>query len=341
MKPCRMLTAAAAALAFLPSLAQAQTTLTMSAWVPQTHMLVKDMLTPWAEQVEKETQGRVKVRLLPKPVTNPVNHFDAVKDGLADVAFISHSYTPARFPLLRMGVLPFGGDTAEHTSVALWRIYNKHFAKFNEHDGVHLLAIYTHGPGIFWNNKKPIKTIDDFAGLKIRVGGGIAADVATALGANAIAKPAPESYELLSSGVVDGVMFPGESIASFKLEKLVKYATDFPGGLYSDSHAVIMNQDRWNKLSKQDQEAIMRVSGEVLARKAGQAWDRHAAGGFELLKANGGQVVRADDALVKAVEERTKRFEQDWIKDAGAKGVDGAKVLAEYRAEVKKDAAKK
>jgi TRAP-type transport system periplasmic protein len=333
----RKLLGAVALTALCVPAVQAQTTeLTMSAWLPPTHMLVRDVFLPWAQEVEKETGGRVKIRLLPKAVANAVNHFDAAKDGLADIVFISHSYTPARFQLLRMAVLPFGGDSAESQSVALWRMQEKHFAKFNEHSGTHLLGIYTHGPGIFWNAKRPINKIEDFAGLKIRVGGGIAADVATAIGANAIAKPAPESYELLSAGVVDGVMFPGESIRSFKLDKLVKYATDFPGGLYSDSHAVIINDARWKRLPKQDQDAVMRASGEALARLAGRTWDKYAADGFSAIKANGGEVIRADAALVKAVAERTKKFEQEWVDLAKAKGLDGEKLIADYRAEVKK-----
>ena len=60
-------------------------------------------------------------------------------------------------------------------------------------------------------------------------------------------------------------MFPGESIVPFKLDKLLKYATQFPGGLYSDSHSVIMNLDRWNKISKADQEAIEKISKEAFS----------------------------------------------------------------------------
>lgn len=315
--------------------ARAQVELSMSAWVPPSHMLVKDGMVPWMKDVERVTEGRVKVKLLPKPVTNAINHFDAVRDGLADVAFVSHAYTPARFQMVRVGVLPFSGDNAEVNSVALWRIYSKHFLKQDEHKGVKLLTMYTHGPGIFWNARKPIKTVDDFAGLKIRVGGGIAADVANALGVNTISKPAPESYELLSSGVVDGVMFPGESIVSFKLDKLVKYATQFPGGLYSDSHSVIMNLDRWNKISKADQEAIDKVSNEVFARNVGKAWDNNAGAGFDAFKAAGGEVIPADAALVKAVGDKTAHFEQDWVKMVDGKGLDGKAILSEYRAEVK------
>jgi TRAP-type C4-dicarboxylate transport system substrate-binding protein len=241
--------------------------------------------------------------------------------------------------MTRIGVLPFAGDNAEVASVALWRIYDRHFAKLNEHKGVKLITIYTHGPGVFWNAKRPIRTVEDFAGLKIRVGGGIAADVANALGVNAVFKPAPESYEMLSTGVVDGVMFPGESIVSFKLDKLVKYATAFPGGLYSDSHAVIMNEAAWKKISKADQDAISKISGEAFARATGKAWDKNAAGGFDAFKAGGGQIVPADATLVKGVADKTARFEQEWVKAATDKGLNGAAILAEYREELKKIAA--
>ena len=336
----RALCIALLATAGIQGAASAQSvTLSFSAWVPPSHMLVRDGMAPWMQEVEKATEGRVKMRLLPKPAANAVNHLDAVAEGLADVAFISHSYTPARFPMTRIGVLPFAGDSAEVASVALWRIYDKHFAKLNEHKGVKLITVYTHGAGVFWNAKRPIRTVEDFAGLKIRVGGGIAADVANALGAIAVSRPAPESFELLSTGVVDGVMFPGESIVSFKLDKIVKFATAFPGGLYSDSHAVIMNEAAWKKISKADQDAIQRLSGEAMARAVGKAWDKNAGAGFDAFKAAGGQIIAADAALVKAVADRTARFEQEWVKAVNEKGMDGAAIVTEYRNELKKVAA--
>jgi TRAP-type C4-dicarboxylate transport system substrate-binding protein len=312
--------------------AAAQTELTVSLWIPPTHMIAKDIIMPWAADVEKATSGRVRFKLLPKPVANPIQHLDAIRDGLADVGFIAHSYTPQRFPLTRIGVLPFSGDSAVSNSVALWRTYDKYLAGANEHRGVQVFTIYTHGPGVIWNTKKPIAKIDDLAGLKFRVGGGMAADVGTAIGATVLSKPAPESYELLSSGVVDGVFFPAESIVSFKLEKLIKHATQFPSGLYSDSHAVIMNEAKWNALPAADKGIILKLSGEALARRAGQAWDKNAEAGWSVAKANNVQVVRADAAFVEAVRSRTAKFEQEWLADAKAKGIDGPKVLAEYRA---------
>ena len=314
----------------------AQTEISISSWVPPSHFLNKDFLAGWAQEVEKATSGRVKFRFLPKMVTSPIGHFDAVKDGLADLAFISHSYTPARFQLVRFGVLPFGGNNAEAQSVAVWRTYERYLVSANEHAGVKLLTIYAHGPGIMYNTKRPINRLADLQGLKFRVGGGMAADVGQAIGATILQKPAPESYELLSQGIVDGVFFPAESPVSFKLEKLLRYATEFPGGLYSDTHSVIMNEAKFNSLPKQDQEIIMKLAGDHMSQLAGKAWDKYGAIGETGMKAAGMQIMKAPAALVAEVRERTKQFEADWIKEAAAKGVDGAKVLAAFRDELKK-----
>lgn len=326
---------------FCATAAVAQTEVSISSWVPPSHLLVKDFLVPWTQEVEKATNGRVKFRFLPKMVANPIGHLDAVKDGLADLAFISHSYTPARFPLTMFGVMPFAGRDAEARSVAVWRTYDKYLAKADEHQGVKLLTIYTHGPGMVFNSKHPITKIEDFAGLKIRVGGGMAMDVGQAVGATVLQKPAPESYELLSQGVVDGVFFPAESMVSFKLDKIIRYATEFPGGLYADTHAVIMNEAKFNSLSKQDQAILMKLAGEHMSRIAGKAWDKNDREAYAVMKASNIQITTADAAFVNAIRERTRGFEAEWLKHAAAKGIDGPKVLASFREELKKAEASK
>src|SRR5205807_3775414 len=113
----------------------------------------------------------------------------------------------------------------------------------------HHFALSTHGPGQMFNTKRPIRNLTDLQGMKLRTGGGIAEAMARALATSAFVKPAPESYELLSSGIADGVFFPQESIVSFKLDSLIKYATLFPGGFYSSSFGFFMNEDKWNKLA--------------------------------------------------------------------------------------------
>jgi TRAP-type transport system periplasmic protein len=332
---------AAASLASLPTPATAQTTLTMSSWVSPAHPLTKNVVVVWGDQVEKATNGRVKFQMLPKHPSAPPGTFDAVKDGLVDVSYVTASYTPARHILALLPELPGGGATAEINSVAFSRIHWKYFQAIGEYKDVKLLGVFTHGPGQMFNTKRPITKVEDLAGMKIRSGGGISEEMARALGASAFVKPAPESYELLSSGVADGTFFPSESIISFKLGSVIKYATLFPGGFYSSAFGFFMNEDKWNRLSKDDQDAINSVSGEGLARLAGKAWDAADNAALEEMKRVGMQVSEASPELIKGVQDRAKVIEDKWVKDATAKGVDGAKVLAEFREEVKRVAAGK
>jgi TRAP-type C4-dicarboxylate transport system substrate-binding protein len=322
------------------SAAQSQTTtLTMSSWVPPTHLITKDVLMVWAQNVEKATNGRVKFQMLPKAPAAAPGTFDAVKDGLVDVSYVTASYTPARHVLPLLPELPGAGATAEINSVAYSRIHWKYLHAVGEYKGVKLLGVFTHGPGQMFNTKRPITKVEDLAGMKIRSGGGISEEMARALGASAFVKPAPESYELLSSGVADGTFFPLESIISFKLGTVVKYATLFPGGFYSSAFGFFMNEDKWNKLTKADQDAIESVSGEALARLAGKAWDATDRAALEEMKRAGINTVEASPELVKGVQERSQAIIDKWIQAATAKGVDGAKVFKEFHEELKKVAA--
>jgi TRAP-type C4-dicarboxylate transport system substrate-binding protein len=308
----------------------------MSSWVGPNHPLTRDVLGGWAAAVEKATNGRVKMQMLAKHPVAPQGTFDGVRDGVMDVSYVTASYTPARHPLPLLAELPGSGGTAEINSVAFSRIHWKHLHKAGEYKGVKLLGVFTHGPGQMFLVKKPVNSIADISGMKIRSGGGISEASAKALGASPLVKPAPESYEILASGVADGTFFPAESIRSFNLDKVVKHATIFPGGFYSSAFGFFMNEEKWNKLSKQDQDAINSVSGEALARLAGQAWDAADKGGMEALRAAGVNIQQASPAFIAEVRTRTEPLANNWIQAANAKGLEGAKVLAEFREELKR-----
>jgi len=317
--------------------AQAQTTLTYSSWVSPQHLL-SVWQAGWTAEVEKATSGRVKFQSLPKHPSAPPGTFDAVRDGLMDLSYVTASYTPVRHTMPLMPELPGMGDTSVVNSIAYSRIHWKHFHKLGEYKGVKLIGVYTHGPGQMFT-KKPVNGINDIKGLKIRTGGGVAEQVANALGASAFVKPAPESYELLKSGVADGVFFPLESIVSFKLETVLEQATLFPGGMYSSAFGFFMNEGKWNKLSKQDQAAIEKLGYEHVARTPGMAWDAGDKKGMDVLRSSGVKIVNADKALQAEVQKRSAPLIEDWIKKASAKGIDAKAVLAEFRAELKKVAA--
>ncbi|MBI3436849.1 MAG: TRAP transporter substrate-binding protein [Proteobacteria bacterium] len=320
--------------ALLSSSADAQVTLNVNTCVPASHMLVADLTMPFCKDMETATQGRVKCNLLPKAVVAAPQTLDAVKNGLADISFIVHGYTPGRFVLTDAVEFPLLGNSAETISVAYQHVYDKMLAKYDEHNGVHVLAVFSHGPGQIYNTKRPINAVKDLEGLKIRVGGGVVNDVAGALGTVAMLKPAPESYELLSQGVADGVFFPKESPLPFKLVPLIKYVTYVPGGLYNVSFALIMNPAKWNQISAADKAAIGKLTGEPLARRAGKAWDVVDARGEKAIRDANIPVVVADAKFVQEIREKTAGLEKAWIEKVKAKGVDGAAVLAALRAEI-------
>lgn len=187
---------------------QAQTTVTIASWAPPTHLMTRDVTQYWAAEVEKVTQGRIKFQMLAKFPSAPPGAFDAVREGLVDVSYTGPNYTPARHVVTMLPELPGGGATSSINSVAFSRIYWKHLHQAGEFRGVKLLSVFTHGPGHMFNTKRPINSIADLRGLKIRTGGGVAEKFAQALGVSSFVKPAPESYELLSTGIADGVFFP-------------------------------------------------------------------------------------------------------------------------------------
>lgn len=326
----------ATAAALTAGLSGAQTVLTASSWVPPTHSLSLAQ-KEWCELLEKNTAGKMKCNILPRAVSAPPGTYDAVKNGLADISFTVHGYTPGRFVLPQMAELPFLGDNAETMCVAFNKVAMKYPQFAQEHQGVKVLAYFTHGPGIVFNTKKPVVKVEDLGGLKFRVGGGMVNEISKTLGMNVTLKPATDSYELLSGGVMDGTLFPAESTESFKIDKLIKHATFFPGGLYNTSFVFMMNPAKYDKLSAEEKKAVDAVSGEVAARIYGRGWDKVDRRGIALMQANNVQIVKADAKFVADVKAKTSALEQKWVKDAEAKGLkDAAKVLAEYRAEIAK-----
>ncbi len=334
-KPSFLLAPIATALLATTGLAGAQTVLTVSTWLPPAHGATMAQ-NQWCEAVEKETKGSVKCHLLPKAVSAPPGTFDAVRDGLADVSYTVDGYTPGRFIFTQVAEFPFLGDSSTTTSVAYQRIYDKYFAPLGEHRGVKALAVFTHGPGIIFTVKQPVSSAADAAKLKFRIGGGNINELSKAMGWNTTLKPATDSFELLSTGVMDGTFFPDESLQSMRLS-MVKYATTFPGGLYNTSFVFMMNEAKYKSLKPEERAAIDKVSGEHAARLFGAGWDRTDAASRDIQKQTGVQRQMASDAFVNDVKAKQAALEDKWVAAAEARGLKNARaVLAEFRAETQK-----
>lgn len=321
----------AAMSALIPGMGVAATELTVSSWLPSGYFFVTEALLPWAESVEKETEGRVKVTVLPAALGRPAAAFDVVREGQADISYGVHGYQPGRFELSKIVELPFAGNSGEAVSAAYWRIYKKYLEQANEHRGVQVLSLYTHTPGHIFHTSRPMSTLEDLRGQKMRVGGGVVNEVAQALGLSPLLHPASEVYQILTNHVADGVLFTNDSIEGFKLSKLIKHSTQVPGGLYNTSFFFIMNEAKFQSLSKEDQDIILRLSGEQFARLAGRSYDEVAKTAFDHMREHGINIEFASDELMADIRKRTAPIEAAWVQEAAKRGVDGEQAIEELR----------
>ncbi|MCP3874345.1 MAG: TRAP transporter substrate-binding protein [Desulfobacteraceae bacterium] len=310
------------------------TTLRMSSWIPPSHPLYSEVMVPWADNIGKATEGRVKVKILKKSVGSPPQQFDMASKAVADIVYGCHSYTPGRFMTHGFVELPNGGENAIATSMAYWRTYQKFMAKADEHKGVHLLSLFTHGPGILFTNGKEIKSIDENKGLKIRGGGVAATRVVDALNATSIAAPISKAAEMIANGVVDGIMLDKGSLFAFKFDKYMKYAFSVDGGLYNVSWFLAINENSWNKISEKDKLAIEKISGENFARMAGESWQRGDEKAKSILSKNGTKIDRPNPGLKKELNAKFGEYKNEWLKSVEKYGIDGKMVIDAYHKEV-------
>ncbi|MBK1650198.1 TRAP transporter substrate-binding protein [Rhabdochromatium marinum] len=327
-----LLTGVAAGLITLAGTASAET-LRLSNWLPQSHPIVKDVMVPWKVAVEEATEGRVTVQILDAPLGPPPAHYDLAANGVADVTFSAQAYTPGRFKTAMLAELPFLGDSAEAVSVAYWQVFEERLAAAGEYAGVKVLGVFTHGPGHAFAKGRDLSSLDGIAGAKLRVGGGMANDVATALGAVPVQSPSSKAYELISGGVVDGILFPFESVTFFRLDGLLDQGFEVPGGLYNTSFFFVMNERRWNRLSEADQAAIDSVSGEALSRLAGKAWDAADAAGRSALE---GQVELhvATEEQMEGLHQMLDPVIEAKLDEIATSGIDAKAALEDMKARI-------
>lgn len=316
--------------------AHAQTTvLKYSNWLPPGQAMRVQVVEPWIADVEKVTQGRVKIDTAPKVVGTLPAQFDVARDGQADIVIFIPGYTPNRFDVLEVLQLPFVSEDPEVLAPLADRFYRKNLAQYGEFKGVHPLSVYVVSPGQVFNSKRPLRTVADFKGLKMRSPQQSATQALSLLGAVPISKPVSETYELLSSGVIDGTFMPPESIPAFKLTELVPYATIVPGAIYNTVLVLGINEDKWKSLSAADRDAISKISGEAFAKNIGKAYANGDRAAFELMKKNGKPAEVFPAAALAEMKKTLVPIEQDWMEKARKRGVaDPKKLVDQLRAEV-------
>ena len=277
-------------------------------------------LIKWSEQLEKGSGGRIAVKRFPSAQMGPTpQHYDFARTGQADVTWFLHGGTPGRFPLTEIVNLPFMVGSAE---VGIKVLNDSQLrAKYldAEHKGVKILMLLTHQPGGPHTTRKPIRTLDDFKGLRLRFASPTVRDFVQALGAAPMGVQPTEVSDQLQKGTLDGAFmdYGGAGIA-FKLGGIIKYSTELYS--YVTSFGIAMNQDFWNKLPPDLKKLVMdSVTGKE--KEVGQAWDALDVPGKKFLVDGGAEAIRFSPAENARVRKIGAEVSEAKIKELEGKGL--------------------
>ena len=311
-------------------------TVTISNWLPPSHPVVTGMFTQLSEMMAEATNGEVTTEIK-NGLASPPAQMDLILDGAADIAFLFHGYTPGRFVSTKIAEIPGYEGNAEASSVAHWRVHDAMLKDLNEHRGVKVIALTTHGVGQIHSSTE-VKELADLNGLKTRLGGGVSADVGTELGLLGIQVPAPKVYETLDSGAADAVAMPLEGRVSFKLTEVAPNLYEMPGGLYRGSFSLIMSQEKFDSLPAEVQTSLeSNVFGEAASRMMGAVWDTaDEAGRKATMEASDNTIITASEDDQAAFASIAEKVRAKIIGELTEAGVDGQ---AAYEMMVKEIAA--
>ncbi|WP_022662874.1 TRAP transporter substrate-binding protein [Paucidesulfovibrio longus] len=298
--------------------------LSYSCFFPPTHVQ-SQLAEAWCREVEKRTDGKVQIDYYPGGTLTKANQcYDGVVEGISDIGFSALAYSRGRFPVMAAVDLPLGYTSG----MAATELANAVYAQFKpgELDDVKVMYFNAHGPGLLHTKGKPVRTLEDIAGLKLRATGNSALLV-QALGATPVAQSMPDAYQSIQKGVVDGGMYPVETNKGWKMAEVVDYMTENYSTAYTTTFFVVMNKDRWAELPADVQAAITEVNAEWIA-KHGKAWDDSDVAGRAAFLAE------KDNQIIPLSEEESMRWKaaatpilDDYVKQVAAKGVDGKAVL--------------
>ncbi|MFA5906054.1 MAG: TRAP transporter substrate-binding protein [Desulfobacula sp.] len=277
----------------------------------------------WCREVEKRTNGKVAISYFPGGTLTPAAQtYDSVVTGIADIGFSVFGYTAGKFPLTEVIDLPLGYKSGSQATALINAFYTKFQPK--ELDDVKVLYLHGHGPGLL-HSKKPVATLDEIKGMKVRATG-VTAKIVTAFGGAPVGITMPETYESLRSGVVEGVMCPIESLKGWKLGEVVSSTTLNYASAYSTAMFIIMNKAKWATLPPDVQKVFEEVNQEW-SIKQGKTWDEIDLEGLEFIKAKGNKVITLSPEEDAKWAEKVKPLLDGYVANAKSKGLPGDEAL--------------
>lgn len=318
----------------------AEITLRLHHFAGPTTPVQTNYLEPWAERLEQQSNGAIKIELYPAMQLggSAPSLYDQAKDGIVDISWTLLSYTPNRFPASEAFDLPFMPTTGEATSMAAHEYAMKHMQE--AFDGVYPIAVFAHSPGKIHTKDTAINSVDDLSGLTIRAPSKTMNRYFSALGAGAIGMPFPQIPEAISRGVIDGLTLPYESATALGVLDIAKNHTQFEGehGLYTAMMVLALNQRRYDSLPDELKKVIDNNSGLQEAQRIGQVMDE-----FERIEADKithgeveGRMTYIGSEELDPWLQAAEVITAEWIEDMNKRGHDGKLFYEDAQALIEK-----
>ena len=296
--------------------------LSLANYMPVMH-INSVLMGKFCEDVNKRLAGKVKVTQYTGGTLLTAPKMAAgVASGIADIGLAHCSYSRGRFPVMELTELPLGAPS----SFVLTHVINDFYDKFKpkEWEAYHPLMFSASPPSVIQTVNKPIKTLEDLKGVKIR-GTGRSGDVVKALGATVVPVEMMDMYESLRRGVMEGNMGPFEQLKSFKTGDVLRYHTTSYMAGSGYTFYVIFNKAKWDSLPEEAKKVFTELSSQYIDLWAVE-WNKTDIVGKEFFLQKGGQIVPIADNEMARWSKAVEVVITDFKKDMVAKGFKAGEV---------------
>jgi TRAP-type C4-dicarboxylate transport system substrate-binding protein len=285
-------------------------------YLPVTHPM--SHLTGWfCDEVKNRTKGQVEITYhAGGTLLSPVKMYDGIVSDIADMGVSHIQYTRGRFPIMEVFDLPLGFPSGWVATQVSSDFFNKN--KPAEWKDVHVLYVNTSGPVILQTVSKPVKTLEDLKGLKIRATGRMT-EVIKALGAVPIPLEMPDVYDALRRAVIEGILVDLSTLKYWKFAEVVKNVTSTWRLGTGITFYFVMNKSKWDALPPDIQKIFTQVAAET-KDKQGALWNQMDIEGVDVFKSQGGQIIPLADAEVAKWKKAVEPVVVDYKKNMVSKG---------------------
>lgn len=322
--------AALCVLAFFASaaLADGPVEFRFSAYYPESYPVFKEGFRRWEELVDKESNGKIVFKNYLNGVLHTAKHgFRAAMTGICDLTHAYPGYQPASFSLSHINDLPYALSSQHGGVLAMESLYPKYFKQEYEKMGV-LLGCWVTTSEYNLITKKPVRSLEDLKGMKIRSFGGLCSTTLELLGAVPIMVQSSESYTAFQNGVVDAVLYPDSSMVSYRLYEVGKYHTRIALTRMGVPYA--LSPQFFERLSPEMQ-TFMYAKLRQASQIAAVSYELDDIAARKTLRENGVEMIDLSAEEMARFKKAVEPMWDNFVRENEAKGLPARQLVTELR----------